>query len=256
MAFHRLAKYCYRALGRYPATIHGEHFHLDVDHLKFWKKAARGTWEPHTFRILSHFLRPASVYADLGAWIGPTVLYAARKCKQVYCFEPDPIAFEYLLGNLRRNGVRNVVPFHLAVGDRGGLLRLGGFGKGLGDSSSSLLDTATSPVSVEVPCMTWEAVRRTFALEKVDVLKIDVEGAEFALLPTMRAFLEEQRPVLYLSTHAPYLEPDRRRAAMRDLLDALAGYRYCLDETLEVVPREELAGEESATTFRSFVFTP
>jgi FkbM family methyltransferase len=253
---NRLAKSCYRALGHYTAAIHGERFYLDADHLKFWKKAAAGSWEPHTFEILSRFLTADAAYCDLGAWIGPTVLYAARKCRQVYCFEPDPVAFEYLLGNLRLNELRNVVPFHVAVGDRNGLLRLSGFGKRLGDSSSSLLHTSTSPIAVQVPCLTWEAVQQSFRLEKIDLLKIDVEGAEFALLPTMKAYLARHRPVLYVSTHAPYLEPTRRRQAMQAVVDAVADYRCCFNEELKAMPPSELVTEENCAAFRAFVFTP
>ena len=45
-----------------------------------------GNWEEDTFNILDHYQNPYKTYIDIGAWIGPTVLYSASKFKNVVCF--------------------------------------------------------------------------------------------------------------------------------------------------------------------------
>lgn len=54
------------------------------------------TWEITTFEVFDKYLDKDKYYIDIGAWIGPTVLYAAQKTKRVIAFEPDNIAFNAL----------------------------------------------------------------------------------------------------------------------------------------------------------------
>ena len=81
----------------------GERFRLDPYHSTFWRKAAAGKWEPETFAVLNAHLGPDRDYLDIGAWIGPTVLYGARKARRVVALEPDPVAFRALSWNIELN---------------------------------------------------------------------------------------------------------------------------------------------------------
>ena len=64
----------------------------------FWKNKS---WERNTHKIFDKFLDSNHSYIDIGAWIGPTVLYGAQIAKKVYAIEPDPIAFK----ELEKNGI-------------------------------------------------------------------------------------------------------------------------------------------------------
>jgi len=139
--FKPIEKAYYRALGYYPTTIHDLEFRCDPYNAKFWKTVSQGRWEAHTYRILARFLSQDSVYCDIGAWIGPTAIFAARKCKQVFCFEPDILAYEHLLWNIRLNRLHNVIPFNLALTDNNGIRPMASFGGKLGDGMTSLLKT-------------------------------------------------------------------------------------------------------------------
>ncbi len=247
-------KASYRMLGYYPVTIQGSKYRCDPCHARFWRDLSKGGWEPETFRILSRFLKPASVYSDIGAWIGPAVLHAARKCKQVFCFEPDPFAYEYLLSNLRLNQFRNVTPFNIALTDRDGIAKMASFGEGLGDSMSSLLDADETEGTTTVTCMKWQTWLDFARPTPIDFMKIDTEGGEFALLPALGDYLAEHKPVVYLSTHAPYLEANERQEAMQRVLDVMRIYRTCLDCHMEPVSLNELTADATINEFRSFVF--
>lgn len=95
-ALIRARKMGYRARGHVNGRLGGLPFRLDPYHSKFWRRAGRGDWEPETFAVLDAHLRGDADYLDIGAWIGPTVLYAARKARHVWCFEPDPTAYRHL----------------------------------------------------------------------------------------------------------------------------------------------------------------
>lgn len=76
-------------------------------HLTFWTLLQNGRWEPETFVILRRFLNHRSVYYDIGAWIGPTVLYASKISGTVCAFEPDPVAYSHFLQNVTNNRGRS-----------------------------------------------------------------------------------------------------------------------------------------------------
>ena len=194
----RIVRWCARLWMRARGTAHtkilGIPFLVDPYHISFWHATARGSWEPEVLESLDRFLNRDSVYLDVGAYIGPTVLFAARKCKKVYCFEPDPDAYEYLAWNLRLNRLRNVVPFCMALTTESGIRSMASPDGMLGTSKTSLLVESESLERIEVPCIGWSEWQRLFAPPQIDVIKVDIEGGEFELLPAMAPFLRANRP--------------------------------------------------------------
>ncbi|MGV6803102.1 MAG: FkbM family methyltransferase [Ruegeria sp.] len=240
----------YRARGYYAGQLNGEPFRLDPYHSKFWRKASSGIWEPETFAILDQHLSPDKDYLDIGAWIGPTVLYGARKARHVWCFEPDPTAFRHLAWNLDLNDIRNVSAFGVALSDRFGVARMASVRGERGDSTSSLLHDAAH--GTDALTIAWDQFATATDLSDVSLVKMDIEGAEFAVLPTLTDWLKDHCPAFYLSTHAPILPATERASAMANLADSLSFYNACLDETGQPA---DLTDPDSLTRFRSFLFT-
>jgi FkbM family methyltransferase len=247
-----LAKSYYRAKGHVPTNIAGEEFRCHPQHISFWKRLRQGRWEPDTFRVLD-LLTPMSTYWDVGAWIGPTVLYAARRARHVVCLEPDPVAYEFLLANVRLNQLRNVTPFNLALHEQSGIFPIGNR-QTLGDSSSSLLCTEAAADAARIPCLTLDAFVSLFAPPAPNMIKMDVEGAEFGLVPQMEAFLRRHKPMLYLSLHAPYLPASERLEKLRRLRDVLRIYGRCLNSRQEVGGHDALVQEDVCEQYPAFLF--
>ncbi len=221
----RARKMFYRARGHYNGTINGEPFRLDPYHSKFWRKASAGSWEPETFEVLDRHLSRDRDYIDIGAWAGATVLYASRRARHVWCFEPDPVAFRYLNWNLELNNIQNVSAFGVALWHSTGVMRMSSLGGEAGDSMTSVLGDAAQ--GTDVMSLGWEQFRQAVNLDDVSLVKMDVEGAEFELLPVLQPWLREKRPALYLSTHAPFLKEEERAASLKALAEALGFYEQC-----------------------------
>ncbi|GGC09053.1 hypothetical protein GCM10011352_39290 [Marinobacterium zhoushanense] len=252
----QLVKPYYRYRGYYPARIHGQDFRLDPYHTRFWRRAARGLWEPELFTLLRRHLQPDRVFCDIGAWIGPSTIYAARLCKRVICFEPDPVAYRYLSWNIELNRLTNVSPFCLALAPRMGIETLASFGGELGDSMSSLLKIDEATETATALTLEWTRFIELANPGRIDLIKLDIEGGEFDLLPTMADYLATELPVLYLSTHAPFLESSMRRSRLQALADLLAFYPHCYDQHFKPASMEDLASEDSAEHFRTFLLSP
>ncbi|WP_424833265.1 FkbM family methyltransferase [Ruegeria sp.] len=244
-------KMFYRARGYYAGSLNGEPFRLDPYHSKFWRKASSGVWEPETFAVLDKYLTPESDYLDIGAWIGPTVLYGARRARQVWCFEPDPTAFRHLAWNLDLNDIRNVSAFGVALSDKFGVARMASVRGEPGDSTSSLLHDGAH--GSDALTIAWDQFEAANDLSQVSLVKMDIEGAEFFVLPALLPWLEKVRPVLYLSLHAPLLSEAQRRAETANLLERLSFFSEIYDETGASLDLQQLLSEPELKRYRTIL---
>jgi len=170
---------------------------------KHWDAFQSNTWETETFKLLDNFLQPDDTMLDIGAWIGPISLYAGQKVSVCYSFEPDPVAFQEFSSNLKLNpGLeKKIHPINKAITTDGKKVKL--FSKwSHGDSGSSLLKRVKSKNDfVEVDSVIFKDLFALYNLNKVDFIKMDIEGGEFLILPTIIDFLREQKPTLLISFH-------------------------------------------------------
>lgn len=176
----------------------------------FWVSTHEDSWEPDTIRIFRENLGPGVLYCDIGAWVGPTVLLAAGLGANVTCFEPDPSAYERLLHNIRGNKLSNIQPFQIALSSSDGIRSIVPITKNLGQSSSSIHIQASGKESAGVLALSWDSACRLLKLPNYDFIKIDIEGGEHDLLPSMMSYLAEHRPKVLLSTHLPFIEKNKR----------------------------------------------
>ncbi len=183
----------------------GLEFNVAADHRDdFWRKLETSVWEPQTFTIFDRFLSPDCTYIDIGAWIGPTLLYAAQRAKAAYAFEPDPVAFEELSRNVESNAQAAWRPriqiYQQAVDHEAGTLRLGSRGGGGDSMTSVLLSNESASWEVEKISLADFFARHDFRSGKVFV-KMDIEGGEYQLLPHLRQLFSHPGLVLHLSIH-------------------------------------------------------
>lgn len=176
-------------------------------HGEFWELFESGQWEPENIELLVRLLRPGSALVDVGAWIGPLTIIAASLGARVRAFEPDPVAREHLVANLAVNpdvGARVMVE-PVALSTRDGLAVLAT--AALGDSMASFAHGGHQ--QAEVRTIDAKAWSRTADFLTADVLKMDIEGAEFAVIPRMRGAFRVHRPVMLLSVHGNRFRPTR-----------------------------------------------
>lgn len=223
----------------------GEKYTVAPGHDWFWDLFAKGTWEPSTFKIFDKFLKKDEVFLDIGAWIGPTTLYAAPKAKEVYSFEPDPEAFSSLIKNLALNEVKNVVPYPVAVAAKWGGIDFGPKIK-YGDSMSSVLWAKKG--GDQVPAVSLEAVILDL---QPGFIKIDIEGGEKTIFDNAILALTECKPTIHLSLHTPWFKDDLD-GYKQSIMESLEGYPYFYDENLQPI---KLADAFNPNAFNSVVAT-
>jgi FkbM family methyltransferase len=159
-----------------------------------------GTFERAEQDLVARVVRPGDVIYDLGAHAGFYTLLAAKltgPTGRVVAFEPVPRNLGYLRRNLALNHCENVTVVAAAVADRSGTAR---FQEGPLTTVGTLAQEGGYDVQV-------------VALDDYDgpaprVIKMDVEGAEAAVLRGARRVLREVRPIVLLSTHSTALREE------------------------------------------------
>ena len=121
-------------------------------------------------------IRSGDVVVDLGAHIGVFTVFAARHARgvKVYCYEPLPENFELLKANVRLNKLGDRVKmFQLAVADKRSFSPLY-----IGDTGLASLNLQSGK-HVVAKVIRLEDVAYNNNLDRIDFLKVDVEGAEY-----------------------------------------------------------------------------
>lgn len=174
-------------------------------------------YEPETTPLLRALATRAAATIDVGSYVGfYTVLAALANRKGfVYAFEPMPAIFRRLERNIALNALDNVAVHQAAVGESTGTAEFFFTSEFELPTSSSLssdfMDGTPQLAKKTVPVVSLDDFAREHAIQKVDLMKIDTESTEPAVLRGARMILERDRPniiceVLHERGTAPELE--------------------------------------------------
>lgn len=180
------------------ATCHGLDLELDLrDNLQALLFFS-GTYEPQVLEFLGNELRSDDVFIDIGAHVGWHSLIAARCLDhlgggEVFAFEPATDSADKIRAAAARNGV-SVEVVQVALGDRVGETTL--FSDPNYDENDAGVRSQHGkghPVE-RVPVVAFDEWARKRALPRMDLVKIDVEGAEPSVIAGMERSLRMLRP--------------------------------------------------------------
>lgn len=132
-------------------------------------------------RFISRTLKPGGVFVDIGSHVGSFTLPAAKragKAGRVLAVEAFPQTYKRLLRNLELNHLENVTAYNLGVSDKSETLKLG-IKHGNSGAHSFLRPDSHS---VDVECLPLLEIIGKAGLDRIDILKIDVEGFETRVL--------------------------------------------------------------------------
>lgn len=213
----------------FPATkparqvsLRGRRFAVVDDKPTFWDKAEAGLWEPETLETLERLVSPGTALVDIGSWVGPTSLFAAAGGAEVLAVEADPTAFALLCANIAANPelAGQIHPVHAAAAPRPGRLRFGAPRK-LGDSMGSVLMAGSTAAGFETDAITPEALAAQVPRGRPLVVKIDIEGGEYDLLPALAPLCDVTTAGVLVAFHPRILARSGRSAeVIRDLTEA------------------------------------
>lgn len=206
---HRLAAWVYRRMYR-PALAdcrwQGGVFsvctreHIEVRSVRAFDPA------PLVADFKDCSLPAGATVMDIGGNVGAVACYLAKRIGaqgRVISFEPDPANISIFRRNLELNGVANVTLVEQGAWSEEGALEF----RAGGNYTSSFVPTdhieraPTQYRTVRVPVTTMDAVAAQIGLERLDLVKMDIEGSEVQALHGARRMLLRLRPDVIVETH-------------------------------------------------------
>lgn len=175
-------------------------YRLDIsrllDHSIYFYKINEPTWE----NLFKHLNRDF-VVLDIGANIGYLSLNFARACSEgfVFSFEPDSQNFKDLQTNIKLNDFENIKIFKKALGEKSGdavLFKMYPNNPGANRILSTSPEQSCQHENVEVAAL--DEIDELKSTNRIDLIKIDVEGYEMFVLKGARELIEKWRPLLFV----------------------------------------------------------
>jgi FkbM family methyltransferase len=235
-----LAQFLKRALRVRRQTVETKsgRFWLDPATLIGREIIETGVFEPQMIANLERWLAPGSVFVDLGANEGYFTVLGAKlvgPSGRVIAIEPQERLAGVIEENLRLNGFQNVAVERAAVSNKSGKATLH-LAPDTNTGSSGFINVARYSLPTQVVGLkTLAQVLDDHGLGRVDLLKVDIEGAEWeAILGSPEVFGSRRVKVLALELHPIQLAKSGRSGGDIEEFLTSAGYRHSRNSGTDV----------------------
>jgi len=214
---------------------------------------AQGVYEERETRILTHIVEQSRTTLDIGANVGYYAVVlglALGKKSSLVAIEPLERASDQLTANLKLNHLEGkVTSIQVALSDSDGFAELH-VPERSGSSATSLrsLHPSESELRVSVETRSLDSLVKEKAITNIDLIKIDVEGAEWLVLQGGWGVVTSYRPVIFAEMLRKWsagfdYHPNIVLHALKDL-----GYScFAVGDTLK--PISEIKNETVETNF-------
>ena len=192
-------------------------------------------FEPDNVKLLALLCDDDSRVLDVGANIGMTSLAFSQICPrgQIAAIEPLPRAFQYLRRNVAEADSGNIKIFNFALGSRDGLALMQGHPSNLACSfiADNYKIPASDHFSHEVTVKRLDQTFSELSLDRLDFMKVDVEGFELEVFAGAKETLATYRPIVFLEMNHWCLNIYRRMSIpeFRERLMEYFPYIYAID---------------------------
>jgi FkbM family methyltransferase len=184
-----------------------------------------GCYEPELVALLRQVLAPGTTFVDVGAHIGYFSIVAAAlvgKNGAVHSFEPDPDCFSRLVAN--SSAYPWLTTYNSAVADQNGETSFYRSPKQSESGWGAIFNEDGNRAELSVRVCTLDNWMLEEGIEKIDVLKMDVEGAEYRVLEGAQALIARTRPMIWAEANGVCLSRDAKSVSL--LLSRLIGWNY------------------------------
>lgn len=220
-----------------PKTVNGIKVTLPARYIRYFPS----DYEAANFAFLRQAAKPGAVILDIGAHIGLFSVYASKLVQpegSVFAFEPAPATTTVLHQTIAINQMKgNVIPVQAAMGAEVGELTFF-VSDDEADNSNSLVSYKEDRKlnGIQVPVDTIDHFVTKQQLQRVDFIKIDVEGAEYDTLRGGLNAINRFKPLVILAIHPEPIE--KKGDSLEAIYDMLSSLPYNISCDGKPITRE------------------
>jgi len=175
-------------------------------------------------KFIMRYLKNGMVYFDVGAnngyYYSLQVAKRFNECK-IYSFEPDPEILRHLYKNVTFGDFENIIVVPQALSCCSGKVKMT---HGLGASGYLIHKSSELMNAIEVDASTLDAFIKERNIDRVDLIKVDIEGEEYNFLRGAKECIKHYKPVMILEADDTLLM--RNNASVSDVISFLGNYGY------------------------------
>ena len=188
----------------------GGKIYLKIKESQMMLARAMGIYEPDKTQTICDLLKPGQTFIDIGANKGDFSLLAAKITGtngKILSFEPEPENCHWFKESIKLNNYSTIQLFDIALSDSNGQAQLY-LGEKSGWHSLVSAQGSTDNSFIEVKKRTLDSVLSENDINRVDMIKIDVEGAEMEVLAGAEKTLSENTDLVLLLDLHPHMGVD------------------------------------------------
>jgi FkbM family methyltransferase len=180
-----------------------------------------GVHEPLTTELILSEIKPGMTILDIGSNIGYYAILESNligTTGKIYSIEPSPINFKLLEENLKLQKMNNFEIFNLAIGNKNEKLEFlisekSNWSKIKQDSDI----IGKNDTIITVPVKSLNLFCKENNLDKIDLIRMDVEGYEEKIIEGGKEILKKIKPILMIEIHKMYLGKERTIKILKEL---------------------------------------
>ena len=197
----------------------------------------------------------AKIIVDIGANVGYYSLIASKNVQRnkgrIYAFEPVSKTFSRLSENILLNKIDCISHYQKAVSNENSSIKINvGNDQNWGMSSINFHEHLSSETEI-ISCETLDNFCKSANIAQVDLIKIDVEGAEYNVLKGMQKTIEDHKPEVLIEVLDQHL--NKQNVSSNDVFNFFweRGYRsYRIVENGELQYISEAKSYEGLICFK------
>lgn len=219
-------------------------FYVELDHSSrdhFWSHYYP-QWENETFDVFDRYVKPNSIVIDIGAWIGPTVLYNSSLGADVIAVEADKGSLFCLKNNIHLNQFNVTVIEKAIYKDNMGVY----FGEnlfrddGMNASTSQIVSESSNKQKYKTETITFSEIVNKYVSSNVSeedkpisLIKVDIEGGEEHILREVLEYSFKNRIPAYISFHLSWWSKEGRENFQNNYKSLFSSYGQDIEKVVK-----------------------